>query len=116
MSESRTAPDASSGHPHGPLVSPAQAWYAVAVLTLANVSGFMDRQILNLLVRPLRRDFGLSDTEVSLLMGLSFTIFYSVLGLPVIAVSRLQMAAPSATIRGRAPRSTQRPIGSPRTE
>ncbi len=83
MSESRTAPDASSGHPHGPLVSPAQAWYAVAVLTLANVSGFMDRQILNLLVRPLRRDFGLSDTEVSLLMGLSFTVFYSVLGLPI---------------------------------
>lgn len=55
----------------------------MAVLTLANISGFLDRQILSLLVQPLRRDFGLTDTDVSLLMGLSFTIFYSLLGLPI---------------------------------
>jgi MFS family permease len=55
----------------------------VAILTLANIFGFLDRQILSLLVKPLRRDFALSDTEVSLLMGLSFTVFYSLLGLPI---------------------------------
>ena len=53
------------------------------MLTLANISGFLDRQILSLLVQPLRRDFGLTDTDVSLLMGLSFTVFYSLLGLPI---------------------------------
>jgi MFS family permease len=60
-----------------------QAWYIVAVLTLANVSGFVDRQILSLLVEPLKRDLGVTDTQVSLLMGLSFAVFYSVLGVPI---------------------------------
>lgn len=59
------------------------AWYTVAVLTIANVSGFVDRQILSLLVVPIKRDLHVSDTQVSLLMGLSFVIFYSVLGLPI---------------------------------
>ena len=59
------------------------AWYVVAVLTLANVSGFVDRQILSLLVVPIRRDLGISDTQMSLLMGLSFALFYTVLGLPI---------------------------------
>jgi MFS family permease len=60
-----------------------QAWYIVAVLTLANVSGFVDRQILALLVEPIKRDLGVTDTQVSLLMGLSFAVFYSVLGVPI---------------------------------
>jgi MFS family permease len=59
------------------------AWYVVAVLTLANVSGFVDRQILSLLVRPIQRDFGITDTQMSYLLGLSFAIFYSVLGIPI---------------------------------
>lgn len=59
------------------------AWYAVAILTIANVCGFVDRQILSLLVGPIRRDLGVSDTEVSVLMGLGFVAFYSVLGLPI---------------------------------
>ncbi|WP_158514761.1 spinster family MFS transporter [Gemmatimonas phototrophica] len=66
-----------------PRVTPAQAWYAVAVLTVANVSGFVDRQILSLLVGPIKRDLGITDTQVSLLAGLGFVLFYSVLGLPI---------------------------------
>ncbi|WP_310568580.1 MFS transporter [Gemmatimonas sp.] len=77
-SESTDSPSARSR-----LVTPAQAWYAVAILTIANVSGFVDRQILNLLVRPIKRDLHVTDTEVSLLMGLSFVVFYSLLGLPI---------------------------------
>ena len=60
-----------------------QAWFVVMVLTLANVSGFVDRQILTLLVGPIKRDLHVSDTQVSLLMGLGFVMFYSVLGLPI---------------------------------
>lgn len=59
------------------------AWYVVAVLTLANVSAFMDRQILSLLVVPIKRDLGISDTQMSYLIGLSFSVFYTVLGLPI---------------------------------
>jgi len=55
----------------------------VAVLTLANVSGFVDRQILSLLVEPIKRDLHITDTQVSLLAGLGFVLFYSVLGLPI---------------------------------
>ncbi len=61
----------------------AYGWYAVGILTLANVSGFVDRQILSLLVEPIKRDLGVTDTQVSLLMGLGFVVFYSLLGLPI---------------------------------
>ncbi|MDE3054931.1 MAG: MFS transporter, partial [Gemmatimonadota bacterium] len=64
-------------------MSPRYAWYVVGVLTLANVGGFVDRLILSLLVVPIRRDLGISDTQMSLLMGLAFSVFYTVLGLPI---------------------------------
>lgn len=60
---------------------PRQAWYAVAVLTLAYVFAFADRQLLNLLVGPIRRDLGISDTQMSLLMGFTFALFFSVFGI-----------------------------------
>ena len=59
------------------------AWYVVAVLTLAYVSSFIDRQILALLVPAIKRDLGLTDTQVSYLLGLSFSVFYTLLGLPI---------------------------------
>ncbi|TAH02153.1 MAG: MFS transporter [Sphingobacteriales bacterium] len=57
------------------------AWYVVGLLTLANISSFLDRQILALLVAPIKRDMHLSDTKVSLLMGLSFAMFYTIFGI-----------------------------------
>jgi len=59
------------------------AWYAVGVLTVAYIFSFIDRQILNLLVGPIRRDLGISDTQMSLLMGFSFAIFYTLFGIPL---------------------------------
>jgi MFS family permease len=58
------------------------AWYTVIVLLCAYIFSFIDRQILNLLVAPVRRDLAITDTQMSLLIGFSFAIFYSVLGLP----------------------------------
>ncbi|MDX2042341.1 MAG: hypothetical protein SF097_13890 [Acidobacteriota bacterium] len=43
------------------------AWYVVGVLTLVYVFSFIDRQILNLLVRPIRRDLGISDETTAAL-------------------------------------------------
>src|SRR5215467_530530 len=58
------------------------AWYTVAILLCAYIFSFIDRQILNLLVAPVRRDLGITDTQMSLLIGFSFALFYSFLGLP----------------------------------
>jgi MFS family permease len=71
------------GEGDAPYPRPAYAWYVVGVLTLAYVSNFIDRQILSLLVGPIRRDLGINDTQMSLLMGLSFALFYTFLGLPI---------------------------------
>lgn len=57
------------------------AWYVVFVLMLANISSFIDRQILSLLVGPIKRDLDLSDTQMSLLMGISFALFYTIFGM-----------------------------------
>jgi MFS family permease len=63
--------------------NPAYAWYVVVVLTLAYTCSFIDRQILTLLIEPIRRDLQINDTQVSLLGGLAFTIFYTLLGIPL---------------------------------
>jgi MFS family permease len=62
---------------------PAYAWYVVVVLTLAYVVSFLDRQILALLLEPIRRDLELSDTQMGLIMGSAFALFYTILGLPI---------------------------------
>jgi len=59
------------------------AWYVVGVLMLAAVVSFIDRQILSLLIEPIRRDLKISDTQVSLLAGLAFSLFYTVVGIPI---------------------------------
>lgn len=63
--------------------APSLAWYLVGVLVVANVLSFVDRQILGLLVQPIRADLGISDTQISLLQGFAFSILYSILGLPL---------------------------------
>lgn len=60
-----------------------RAWFTVSILLMAYVLSFIDRQILNLLVGPIRADLGISDTQMSLLMGLSFAIFYTIAGIPL---------------------------------
>ena len=59
------------------------AWYVVMVLMLAYIFSYVDRAILTLLVTPIKRDIGLSDTEVSLLHGIAFALFYTLMGFPI---------------------------------
>jgi MFS family permease len=81
QSEPLAAPvPAPAEEPYPPL---GYAWYVVGVLTFVYIFSFIDRQILNLLVRPIRRDLGISDTEMSLLMGFSFAVFYTFSGIPL---------------------------------
>lgn len=59
------------------------AWFVAIVLMLANTLAFVDRQALALLVQPIKHDLHASDTAMSLLYGLSFTLFYVGVGIPV---------------------------------
>ncbi len=59
------------------------AWYVAIVLMLCNTLSFIDRQILGLLVTPIKLELGISDTRIGLLQGLAFGIFYTLLGLPM---------------------------------
>jgi MFS family permease len=58
------------------------AWYVVGVLTLVYIFSFIDRQILTLLVEPIKRDFQINDTQMSLLTGIAFAAFYTLFGFP----------------------------------
>lgn len=62
---------------------PVQGWTTVAVLSLAYIVSFVDRTILALLVEPIKADLGISDTQVALLQGAAFGLFYTILGLPM---------------------------------
>ena len=55
---------------------------ALALLTLIGTLNFMDRQLLSVLVEPIRAELHLSDTMFGLLTGLCFGLFYAVLGVP----------------------------------
>lgn len=59
------------------------AWYALGVLTLCYTFSFIDRQILAFLVGPLKHDLQISDTQIGLLQGLAFALFYAFFGLPM---------------------------------
>jgi MFS family permease len=59
------------------------AWYVVLILMIVYIFSFMDRQILGLLVGPIKADLNISDTQMSLLMGFSFALFYTIFGIPL---------------------------------
>lgn len=59
----------------------AYAWFVVICLQIAYGVALVDRQILALLVNPIRADLELSDTQFSLLVGFAFVLFYSTMGL-----------------------------------
>jgi len=61
----------------------AYEWYVVVICMLAYIFSFVDRQILALMIEPIKHDLQLSDTQFSLLHGLAFSLFYAVMGIPI---------------------------------
>ena len=53
------------------------------VLLVVYIFNFVDRQIVNILAEPIARDLKLSDTQIGLMTGLAFALFYTVLGIPI---------------------------------
>ena len=61
----------------------AYEWYVVLICMLAYIFSFVDRQILALMIEPIKHDLQLSDTQFSLLHGLAFSLFYAFMGIPI---------------------------------
>ncbi|MCI4645302.1 MAG: MFS transporter [Hyphomonadaceae bacterium] len=66
-----------------PSYSPAYAWYVVAVFLLIVIFGWIDRQLIALLVEPIKHDLGLQDWQIGVLHGFTFAIFFAIAGLPI---------------------------------
>ena len=57
--------------------------YTLLILTLLAALAFMDRQILAVLIQPVKLEFGLSDLQIGLVTGLGFALTFGVLGVPL---------------------------------
>jgi MFS family permease len=76
-----TAPSASAARLR--LAGRGRAWLALSALIAAYVLAFVDRQAPSLLVEQLKRDLGLSDTRVSLILGPAFAVLLALAGVPL---------------------------------
>jgi MFS family permease len=61
----------------------AYGWYVVTVLILVYTLSYVDRTILTLMVKPIRATLQITDLQISLLHGLAFAVFYTLLGVPI---------------------------------
>lgn len=64
-----------------------ERYYALAVLTFVYIFNFVDRQVLAILQEGIKVDLGLSDTQLGLLSGLSFALFYVTFGIPIARIA-----------------------------
>ncbi len=61
----------------------AYARYALGVLFVVTLLNFLDRQIMSILAEPIKNDLNLTDTQIGLMTGFSFALFYTTLGVPI---------------------------------
>ena len=57
--------------------------YALGIISLVSFFNYMDRMLLAVLVEPIKAEFGFSDTQMGLLFGFAFAVFYAVMGIPL---------------------------------
>lgn len=65
------------------LLSPARRNYMLGLLVVLYALNFIDRQILAILVEPIKAELGFSDTALGFLTGFAFAAFYATLGIPI---------------------------------
>lgn len=78
-----TTPDGEPAVDTHVLPSRRSAYYSLIVLTIVVMFTVLDRQILGLMIEPVKADFGISDTEVALLLGAAFALPYAFAGIPI---------------------------------
>ncbi|MFL2771904.1 MAG: MFS transporter [Rhodospirillaceae bacterium] len=62
---------------------PRYSWYCMGIIVFAYFFGFMDRIIVGLLTPAIQQDLGFSDTEMGIIQGLAFAVFYSIFVIPI---------------------------------
>lgn len=65
-----------------PYPHPLYAWFLIGVLVIASLVSFVDRQVIAIVVEPMKADLGASDAELGMLYGV-FAVFYALAGLPI---------------------------------
>lgn len=65
----------------------APAYYGLALLSTVSLLNYLDRMVIAVLVEPIKRDLGLSDTEVGLVAGFAFALLYALAGLPLARIA-----------------------------
>jgi MFS family permease len=81
LSASEEASETGSGF------SPSYRNYALGILFLGSVVNFVDRSSLSILLEPIKLELALNDTQLGLLGGLAFAVFYTTLGIPIAALA-----------------------------
>ncbi len=66
-----------------PLPSTKTANWSLLVMTVVVMFTVLDRQVLALMIEPVKKDFGISDTQAALLLGAAFSLTYAIAGLPI---------------------------------
>ena len=61
--------------------------YTMSVLFVIYALNMLDRQIVNILAEPIKRELGISDAQIGMLTGLAFAVFYTVLGIPIARIT-----------------------------
>lgn len=64
-------------------MSRASMIYVVGLLTVVNAFNYMDRMVLAVLAEPIKRELGLTDSQLGLLTGFAFVAVYAAVGLPL---------------------------------
>ena len=70
-----------------PTVGGPYAYYVLGVLFVVYIFNFIDRQILAILLQPIKEDLQISDTALGFLTGFAFAVFYAFAGLPLALVA-----------------------------
>lgn len=81
--EAERTPDSANLEAPSRSTSPIYAYYVLGVLCISNMFNQLDRLIFTMLMEPIKSALQFSDTQMSLLSGFSFVLFYSLFGIPI---------------------------------
>src|SRR5580700_6095334 len=72
------------------VAAPAWRYWTLSLLVAVATFSMVDKMLIAVLIDPLKRDFGLTDTQAGVLTGISFSLFFALAGIPMgIAADRL---------------------------
>tara|TARA_R110002111_G_scaffold27913_3_gene59809 strand:+ start:15550 stop:16854 length:1305 start_codon:yes stop_codon:yes gene_type:complete len=78
-----TSPSQHEATPTNPYATTKARNYALVLLTIVYSFNFIDRQLLAILQEPIKLELSLSDSQLGLLTGFAFALFYVIAGIPI---------------------------------